>query len=694
MGLRESPYSSLFLGGLDALARDVLYPSYWLLNQLLALKQTTAEQQAHRSQRWQLPHALHVLALGPLLLLLLVLYMPLSLLGFLLWLPLQATRRPFAYLHTPSQASPEEWLLPGKGKAFQFISSNVCLLPEGLAKFSNLAQTQKRAVHIAQALIGAAGLTAPAHNVSTRGSIQNGSRRQTYGATEASPPRACQRSPRGDTDGTAEVPLLDTKAALPREVTASFPPDLDFLCMQEVFDRHAAAHLLQILAPCYEHIVYDVGTYGLLGCSALKLLNSGLFLASRYPLLAVQYHCYPNGRGEDAFAAKGLLCVQVRGGFGGQGRARVLRAGALSQQGQLGLLRLSGVRPGDLARAKQRLCHRALAATRTLSLRSPPSARDSGIGGTGLPEQSNRECFRERWFSGTWVAGGCACSLLPEQPRLEVSRDFPEDPSPPASSLWVCSAGRLRKAAWLLGAFSPRLPCMVLFRDPVAGRMAWGGHAGGAHVPWALEVQLGVSQGQRIVGYLNCTHLHAPEHDAQVRCEQLTLALRWTQLFQDTHTQPGDLVAFDVFCGDLNFDNCSPDDKVEQDHEIFNLYTDPCRIGPGQDQPWALGTLLNYLELYDEAVAMPETMRRTLECAEGREKYLAGPILANVRPGLSPSRSEGRRIDYILYREHHGPAQLKTVVESVSYITQLASCSDHIPVGLRLLVSPVAQPGA
>ncbi|XP_054840336.1 sphingomyelin phosphodiesterase 5-like isoform X2 [Eublepharis macularius] len=517
MGLRESPYSSLFLGGLDALARDVLYPSYWLLNQLLALKQTTAEQQAHRSQRWQLPHALHVLALGPLLLLLLVLYMPLSLLGFLLWLPLQATRRPFAYLHTPSQASPEEWLLPGKGKAFQFISSNVCLLPEGLAKFSNLAQTQKRAVHIAQALIGAAGLTAPAHNVSTRGSIQNGSRRQTYGATEASPPRACQRSPRGDTDGTAEVPLLDTKAALPREVTASFPPDLDFLCMQEVFDRHAAAHLLQILAPCYEHIVYDVGTYGLLGCSALKLLNSGLFLASRYPLLAVQYHCYPNGRGEDAFAAKGLLCVQV---------------------------------------------------------------------------------------------------------------------------------------------------------------------------------QLGVSQGQRIVGYLNCTHLHAPEHDAQVRCEQLTLALRWTQLFQDTHTQPGDLVAFDVFCGDLNFDNCSPDDKVEQDHEIFNLYTDPCRIGPGQDQPWALGTLLNYLELYDEAVAMPETMRRTLECAEGREKYLAGPILANVRPGLSPSRSEGRRIDYILYREHHGPAQLKTVVESVSYITQLASCSDHIPVGLRLLVSPVAQPGA
>nr|XP_056710755.1 sphingomyelin phosphodiesterase 5-like [Euleptes europaea] len=517
MGLRQSPYSSRFLGGADAVARELLYPSYWLLSQLLALQQTTAEKQEHRSQACPPPHALRVLAKGPLLLLLLVFYLPFCLLGLLLWLPLQAARRPFAYQHTPSQASPEEWVLPGKGKAFHFVSANVCLLPDGLAKFSNLAQTQRRAAQIGQALGRAAGQATPSHERSSRGGVCNGTGGQKYGAMESSPPRACRSYPAADGDVAIEGPLWEGKATPPWEITASFPPGMDFLCLQEVFDRDATARLLRLLGPYFEHIIHDVGTCGLLGHATLKLLNSGLFLASRYPVLAVQYHCYPNGRGEDAFASKGLLCAQV---------------------------------------------------------------------------------------------------------------------------------------------------------------------------------QLGASQGQRIVGYLNCTHLHAPETDAQIRCDQLTLALRWAQEFQDTHAQPGDVVAFDILCGDLNFDNCSPDDHLEQAHDIFSLYKDPCRIGPGQDKPWALGTLMNYLEIYDEAVATPETMKRTLEHAEGRQKYLAGPIQGKACPDLSASTSEGRRIDYILYREHQGPAQLKTVVERVSFITQLATCSDHMPVGLRLLVAPEAQPGA
>ncbi|XP_015272464.1 PREDICTED: sphingomyelin phosphodiesterase 3 [Gekko japonicus] len=516
MGLRGSPYASRFLRGLDAVANELLYPSYWLLSQILALQRTTAEKQEPRSRT---PHALAVLAKGPLLLLLFLLSVPLSLLALLLWLPVQAARRPFAYLHTPSRASPEEWVLPGQGRAFRFVTANICLLPDGLAKFSNLARTQWRAMQIAQALVQAARRAIPTHEDGARSGACRVSRGRKYGATESSPPRACENFPAA-TDGegvTAEGPRQEGKAALPWEITASFPPDVDFLCLQEVFDQEAAKRLLRLLGPCFEHIVYDVGTYGLLGCSALKLLNSGLLLASRYPVRAVQYHCYPNATGEDAFSAKGLLCVQV---------------------------------------------------------------------------------------------------------------------------------------------------------------------------------QLGASQGQRIVGYLNSTHLHAPETDGPVRCDQLTMAVRWALQFQETHAQPGDLVAFDIFCGDLNFDNCSPDDKMEQAHELFSLYTDPCRIGPGRDKPWALGTLMNPLTMYDEAVATPETMKRTLEHSEGRQKYLAGPLQTTPCSGLSAIPSEGRRIDYILYREHQGPAELKTVVERVSFITHLATCSDHMPVGLQLRVAPAAQPEA
>ncbi|XP_062987461.1 sphingomyelin phosphodiesterase 5-like [Elgaria multicarinata webbii] len=516
--LRESPYSNCFLGALDTGLRGLLFPSYWLVSQLLALKQTTAE----KGKRCP-PHALLVLAKGPILVLLLLLSIPVSLLAFLVWLPLQTARRPFAYQHTPSQAQPEEWVLPGKDKTFSFVTSNICLLPEGLARFSNLAHTEWRAKHIAQQLTKAVARR-PSALLHKPSSAEGGGTpgRKKYGAMEPSPPRAYQSLPRGDADVTIEFLQEEEeeeegKAPALGEISARFPAGVDFLCLQEVFDLWATAHMRRLLAPCYEHIIYDVGAYGLVGCSALKVLNSGLFLASRYPVLAVQYHCYPNGTGEDAFAAKGLLSVQV---------------------------------------------------------------------------------------------------------------------------------------------------------------------------------QLGASQGQRIVGYVNCTHLHAPEPDAQIRCDQLSLGLLWAQLFQDAHTQPGDVVAFNVYCGDLNFDNCSSGDEMEQGHEIFSLYTDPCRVGPRKDKPWAIGTLMDYLEIYQEDVSTPENMKRTLEQVSGREKYLAGPVLANGDPDPSATSSEGRRIDYILYREHPGPVELKTAVEKVYFITQLATCSDHLPVGLRLHLTSSAQPDA
>ncbi|XP_034615497.1 sphingomyelin phosphodiesterase 5-like [Trachemys scripta elegans] len=343
MVLRESPFPNRLLRGLYSLGQHLLFPSYWATDCLLDLRETTAE----RRQRQCCP--LRALVTGPLLLLLLILSIPVALLGLLLWLPLQAARRPFAYKHNMLSRQPAGWELPGTGQAFSFVSANVCLLPNGLAKNSNLGQIKQRVARIGQRLMQG----------------------------EASASFASPRSRQFDGDGGAG----------PGEISAPFPLDVDFMCLQEVFDQQAGARLCQLLSPFYEHIVYDVGAYGLQGCCTLKVLNSGLFLASRYPVLAAQYRCYPNGIREDALSAKGLLSVQV---------------------------------------------------------------------------------------------------------------------------------------------------------------------------------QLGSAQGQRIVGYLNCTHLHAPAgHSmcygahAQIRCDQLTMGLSWVQLFQDTHTQHGDVVAFDVFCGDFNFDNCS-----------------------------------------------------------------------------------------------------------------------------------------
>uniref|UniRef100_A0A8C4VJV9 sphingomyelin phosphodiesterase n=1 Tax=Gopherus evgoodei TaxID=1825980 RepID=A0A8C4VJV9_9SAUR len=474
MVLRESPFPNRLLSGLYSLGQYLLFPSYWAADCLLDLRETTAEQQQRRCCRCC---PLRALVTGPLLLLLLILSMPSALLGLLVWLPMQAARRPFAYKHNMLSRHPEVWELPGTGKVFSFVSANVCLLPNGLAKFSNLGHMKQRAARIGQCL------------------TQGEASASFYGATMASPPRP--------------------EKAGPGEISVPFPPDVDFVCLQEVFDQRAGAHLCQLLSPFYEHIVYDVGAYGLQGCS-LKVLNSGLFLASHYPVLAAQYRCYPKCSGEDALSAKGLLSVQV---------------------------------------------------------------------------------------------------------------------------------------------------------------------------------QLGAAHGQRIVGYLNCTHLHAPAADAQIRCDQLTQGLFWAQLFQDTHTQRGDVIAFDVFCGDFNFDNCSSGDELEQTHEIFRQYQDPCRVGPRQDRPWAIGTCLAGPVPGAEAVSTPEKLKRTLEQEEGRRTYLAGPILQDGRPDPSAAGSpwEGRRIDYILYREHPTTISLTTEVEKFSFITQLAGCSDHVAVGLRLLLNAAPQ---
>lgn len=304
MGLRESPYSNRVLGGLDTTTRALLFPGYWLASEILALRRTTGEKPGCA------PHGLEVAVRGPPLLLLLLLYSPILLLVFLLWLPLQSARRPFAYQHTPGRASPELWALPGRPRTLILLSGNVCLLPEGLAKFSNLWQTQWRAGHIGQSLAQAARCSTPCPTAGAPNGLAI-----SHGLPV--PPAGVLSHPPGDAVVTVELPLMEEVGALavepqePREICVCFPSGVDIVCLQEVFDLRASAHLCRLLGPQYEHIIYDVGIYGLHAGSALKLLNSGLFLASRYPILAAEFHCYPKATSEDALAAKGLLCVQV-----------------------------------------------------------------------------------------------------------------------------------------------------------------------------------------------------------------------------------------------------------------------------------------------------------------------------------------------------------------------------------------------
>lgn len=655
MVLYTTPFPSSCLSALHTVSWAFIFPCYWLLDRLLALFIPDP------CQKYQL---LCIVLFTPIYLGFLVTSLPFAFLGFLLWFPLQSARRPYVYSRLEDKgpaggaALLSEWKGTGPGKSFCFATANVCLLPDSLARLNNVFNTQARAKEIGQRIRNGASrpqikiyIDSPTNTsisaasfsslVSPQGSDGmaraipgsikrtasveykgNGGRHPSDEAANgpaSSDPADCSSlehacivrisgdeggrlpeaddpatggqarngaggGPRGQTpnhsqrDGdsgslgspsASRESLVKAKAGLDgssgdpgatyskaphkasvvkkaaarkrrhpdeafdHEISAFFPANLDFLCLQEVFDKRAATKLKDQLHGYFEYILYDVGVYGCQGCygcqscccccqgrCSFKCLNSGLFFASRYPIMDVAYHCYTNGKGTDSLASKGALFLKVQ------------------------------------------------------------------VGST--------------------------------------------------------------------------------------------------------------LQDQRIVGYITCTHLHALEDDSAVRCGQLDMLQDWLADFRKSTSSsstanPEELVAFDIICGDLNFDNCSSDDKLEQQHSLFTRYKDPCRLGPGEEKPWAIGTLLDKDGLNDEDVSTPDNLQKVLESEEGRREYLAFP--ASKSPGACQKgrkdvlKGNGRRIDYMLYAEEGLCLDWKAEVEEFSFITQLSGLTDHLPVAMRLMVS-------
>lgn len=576
MTLRESPFPNGFVAGIHAVGWAFILPCFWFLDRLIAVCKSTTLEQTQRLERECYLHPLKVFFGSIIFFILFLATAPLAFLGFLLWAPLQACRRPF-YYHRETPSTPEKETQRGielVGKAsFGFATANLCLLPDSLARFNNLGHTQYRAAAIGQRIVQ--GVCRPhirifvdspssCGTLSPSNSILPTSNSSTYGATDrqAQPPAGhhvdsaeehvtipksnsrvvCVQCDDTEETSTESPPIFNSnqnsnqqgrtghrsapRALLsqglrqqdnvPWEVSSLFPANVDILCLEEVFDKRAAQKLIQELRPVFGHILYDIGVYACqppCSCSSFKFFNSGLFLASRFPVLEAQYHCFPNSRGEDALAAKGLLSAKV------------------------------------------------------------------------LIGQNQKQ--------------------------------------------------------------------------------------------------------KKVVGYFNCTHLHAPEGEGEIRCEQLNMVTKWIGDFQAANKLPDEEVVFDVLCGDFNFDNCSPDDTLEQNHCLFEEYKDPCRAGPGKEKPWVIGTLLEQPTLYEDDINTPENLQRTLEREELRKQYISPPVPAGDSLLFYPETGQpwvGRRIDYILYRESSISKQCRTDIEEMTFITQLAGLTDHIPVGLRLNV--------
>ncbi|XP_072925855.1 sphingomyelin phosphodiesterase 3 isoform X1 [Hemitrygon akajei] len=653
MVLYTSPFPNSFLQTLHSLSWGLIFPCYWFTDRLLVSFLPTSYEKHQRGDDPCYLRALCLTIVTPICLALLLASLPFALVGFVIWVPLQSARRPYIYSRFEDGSETGGGMGPGSWKAlgsrsFCFATANVCLLPDSLARFNNLSNTQLRSCEVGKRIrngasrpqikiyidsptntsISAASWSSLACTHPSENSRPNSASikrtssmdykgdnfigncsedgkdyklgwEQSDGDSKSCIVRICSEeaapSPsaevdvctvqvtvtepveqqgeaelenqndqtpnhqqrEGDrnsldsnttsreslikfriTDGSTESgatpnnkfvhkPSVMKKSSLKKkrhqgetfdhELSAFFPANLDFLCLQEVFDKRAAERLKAQLNPYFQYMLYDVGSYAWQSCCSFKFLNSGLFFASRYPILDVEFQCYPNGKGCDSLAAKGVLFVKVH------------------------------------------------------------------VGNT--------------------------------------------------------------------------------------------------------------AQDQRIVGYVSCTHLQALTGDATIRCEQMDHLLNWLAEFRKSTSSPSteELLAFDVLCGDLNFDNCSLEDKLEQQHSLFTQYKDPCRLSPGEEQPWAIGTLMDPEGLYDEDTITPDNLQKVLESEEGRREYLVfshcNNQLSSQRGRKGPLKGCGRRIDYALYSEEGLNPDWKVEVEEFSFVTQLAGLTDHLAVAMRLSVS-------
>lgn len=340
----------------------MILPCFWFLDRLIAVCKSTTLERTQRVEQECYLHPLKVVFGSIAFFILFLVTAPVALIGLLLWAPAQAFRRPFHYHQETLPCSEKETrrsLELEPQMSFGFATANLCLLPDSLARFNNLGHTQHRATAIGQRI--AQGVCRPNIRIfvdspSSCGTLSpSNSTLPTAQPSVGDPLDSSEVHPsalkRGD--HVVSVPCDDTEepsresysvfnsnqnsnqqgetghrsaprallsqglrqeGSVPWEVSSLFPANVDMLCLEEVFDKRAAKKLTETLKPVFRHILYDVGVYACqppCGCTHFKFFNSGLFLASRFPLLEAQYHFFPNSRGEDALAAKGLLATKV-----------------------------------------------------------------------------------------------------------------------------------------------------------------------------------------------------------------------------------------------------------------------------------------------------------------------------------------------------------------------------------------------
>lgn len=198
-----------------------------------------------------------------------------------------------------------------KRSEFTLLTANLCLINEIASRANNLSHITTRARIIAEKLANERRVHTKVLTGTKISKIDGGERDRRN--SENAP--CCLSTDSGHSEGTSSTPMMKGPGVLPT-IELKFPPHIDVILFQEVFHRKSAAKLREGLRNDFPYIVCDVGQRfgGALDRTRafMSLENSGLFIASKYPIIDAQFKQFKKSSFSDKLAEKGVLLTTIQ----------------------------------------------------------------------------------------------------------------------------------------------------------------------------------------------------------------------------------------------------------------------------------------------------------------------------------------------------------------------------------------------
>ncbi|XP_070574342.1 sphingomyelin phosphodiesterase 5-like [Ptychodera flava] len=280
--LEKQRFPNILLSILHAIAELFIRQALWTVDKLMVYFHPVSEERKKPNVHI-LKSSIPVLIWGVLFILSVICALP----WLPLWLFLQSWRRPYHISYGKERAKFEDVSIKDE---FTICTANLCMISDFIARMSNLKDISKRVNEIGKRI-----------TLSQGGTTMNSTQDKANGTklTNANPSKSFNQH-------------TNAKNDFHYGISETFPPNVDFLCLQEVCDDGfpVGQKLSQHLHSCgYDYILYDIGPYQ--WKLNRFLLNSWLAFASKYPIVDVEFRPYTYKCYGHSVASVGLLLVKV-----------------------------------------------------------------------------------------------------------------------------------------------------------------------------------------------------------------------------------------------------------------------------------------------------------------------------------------------------------------------------------------------